>query len=305
MNVNQLKELAEFLGLADVYLKATPPPSHKAILARALKSTDLRSGYEAGTLDGEQHLVLLHAVRLEGRAWLRSQGEKLAARIAPLPVDKQVKAVGDEPEQEELTKEDRDELRLLFELVRLYLAQLLKAGLESLSTPGAGILDDPMIQHEMRAQMDQERGYLAKLEEQSLAGNVPIATGLPARLENYGSSVWSNSQATVRSALIRNSGQHPTSQGPVFNQERRRHYGADTPPTKCKVCVQQESVGWKPLGTLRALGDSPCLGNCHCAFSYRDGDTGQEYIAASRILPIPRATALDEAAAFRAELARL
>jgi len=37
----------------------------------------------------------------------------------------------------------------------------------------------------------------------------------------------------------------------------------------CTTCLEQSKLGWQPLGSLRAIGDSPCLVNCHCAFIFK------------------------------------
>lgn len=43
-----------------------------------------------------------------------------------------------------------------------------------------------------------------------------------------------------------------------------------TPGNNCDTCVNQASLGWQPLGTLNAIGDSECGGRCRCDFIYRN-----------------------------------
>jgi hypothetical protein len=37
----------------------------------------------------------------------------------------------------------------------------------------------------------------------------------------------------------------------------------------CSGCVAAAAQGWQPLGTLPAIGDTPCMGNCKCTFMYK------------------------------------
>lgn len=50
--------------------------------------------------------------------------------------------------------------------------------------------------------------------------------------------------------------------------ERRRLGAAD----HCTDCLDAADLGWQPIGTLPAIGDSVCLTRCHCRFEYsQDG----------------------------------
>jgi hypothetical protein len=46
--------------------------------------------------------------------------------------------------------------------------------------------------------------------------------------------------------------------------EKRELGGAD----HCPTCLDQAGLGWSPIGTLNAIGDSECKSNCHCTFIY-------------------------------------
>jgi len=35
-------------------------------------------------------------------------------------------------------------------------------------------------------------------------------------------------------------------------------------------CVELADKGWQPIGSLPALGETPCIVNCQCRFSFRD-----------------------------------
>jgi hypothetical protein len=51
-----------------------------------------------------------------------------------------------------------------------------------------------------------------------------------------------------------------------FDEERR---AMDASVENCETCIGEADKGWQPIGTLKALGDSECLTNCHCYFEYR------------------------------------
>ena len=38
----------------------------------------------------------------------------------------------------------------------------------------------------------------------------------------------------------------------------------------CPDCLDEAAKGRQPIGTLRRIGDSICLSNCHCTFIYYD-----------------------------------
>lgn len=46
----------------------------------------------------------------------------------------------------------------------------------------------------------------------------------------------------------------------------------------CDDCLERASMGWQPIGTLPAIGDSVCKTNCHCTFRYRKHDENGEWI---------------------------
>jgi hypothetical protein len=50
-----------------------------------------------------------------------------------------------------------------------------------------------------------------------------------------------------------------------FDEERRMLRPAD----HCPTCLAQAALGWQPIGTLKRIGDSECLWNCQCYFTYR------------------------------------
>jgi hypothetical protein len=42
----------------------------------------------------------------------------------------------------------------------------------------------------------------------------------------------------------------------------------------CGDCIEEADKGWQPIGTLREIGDSQCMTNCHCYFEYRKSNEG-------------------------------
>lgn len=50
-----------------------------------------------------------------------------------------------------------------------------------------------------------------------------------------------------------------------FNEERRVLAAAE----HCADCVGYASVGWRPIGSLPAIGNSKCLSHCKCHFLFR------------------------------------
>lgn len=48
--------------------------------------------------------------------------------------------------------------------------------------------------------------------------------------------------------------------------EEKRVLGA---AEHCGVCVEEAAKGWREIGTLRRIGDSPCRANCRCRFRFR------------------------------------
>jgi hypothetical protein len=43
-------------------------------------------------------------------------------------------------------------------------------------------------------------------------------------------------------------------------------------------CIELSEMGWKPIGTLPRLGDSPCRTNCQCRFIYRYKNDRGEWV---------------------------
>lgn len=50
-----------------------------------------------------------------------------------------------------------------------------------------------------------------------------------------------------------------------YTHERRVRHAQES----CDDCIEYESRGWQPIGTLPTIGDSKCKTNCRCTFEYR------------------------------------
>lgn len=87
------------------------------------------------------------------------------------------------------------------------------------------------------------------------AGTIPIDGTLRSRSGMYGAAVYSTYENSVRLREMRAGA----------NEERRIRGGGDS----CVTCIDQEGLGWRPIGSLKALGDSECRARCRCHFLFR------------------------------------
>jgi hypothetical protein len=55
------------------------------------------------------------------------------------------------------------------------------------------------------------------------------------------------------------------------SEERRVRQKGDSCRTRgrLKGCRELSALGWRPIGTLPAVGQAPCHGNCRCLFEHR------------------------------------
>lgn len=66
-------------------------------------------------------------------------------------------------------------------------------------------------------------------------------------------------------------------------EERRRlgiadHCTSEDGDGELEGCVELADLGWRPIGTLPRLGESPCRTNCHCRFDYRYKDESGAWV---------------------------
>ncbi len=80
-----------------------------------------------------------------------------------------------------------------------------------------------------------------------------------SRTEMYGDAAWGAAQEVNRKQMARMGD---------YTMERRVH--GRLVDDMCQTCSAAVAMGWVPIGTLPRIGDSECLGNCHCYFQYQD-----------------------------------
>lgn len=266
-----------------VNVKATPDadgvPSAQAILDAVLDELGHAEAWADGSLDGMTRLEVLHEVRLAGRRWFRAEAQAVLDELSGVA-------------EKALFGKAKVVVGAFFDRATKYVREIIAAGLIAVAGPG------PMIQQEAILEAyDQQVAiqveYLDDFRKQVLAGSPP-AIAIPAgsaaptptsgnppaapasapmngtfvsRAEMYGNAAWSAPQQIVRQAV---------SSLAIFDEEMREHLGEDTP---CSTCAHQAAMGWQPIGTLRAIGDSICMSGCHCRFLFRKGNGGVPHIA--------------------------
>lgn len=89
-------------------------------------------------------------------------------------------------------------------------------------------------------------------------------------------AVWSNKRLDARMNLYKESAytamedmQRRNMQQNGFTRERRV---LDPSANNCDDCIEYAGMGWQPIGTLPAIGESVCIVNCKCEFEYDKED---------------------------------
>lgn len=143
---------------------------------------------------------------------------------------------------------------------------------------GRGLSDDDDAAIDRNAKVQQE--YLDRFERELIANPPkeiaePPHPGFPsqvilvnpppsvaqviARAQQYGHSVWQTTQQVTHAQAV--------VQG-IMTQERRV---LGHPKTHhCEDCPPLAAMGWQPIGTLPAIGQTECGGMCYCHFEYRE-----------------------------------
>ena len=91
---------------------------------------------------------------------------------------------------------------------------------------------------------------------------------------------WLNGRLDARMNLYKESAYtaledfvHRERENAGYTEERRVLAAVEN----CEDCKDAEKLGWKPIGTLPAIGDSVCLTNCKCEFEYRKLEADGSY----------------------------
>lgn len=265
------------------------PHSAEAILELVLKDLGWTSQFKAGKLTGEQHHAVLEACRSLCRAWLRSEAEEFAQAFLEWDGERGILF---SVQQSTPGVEDRglvpENAARFIRKVKHFVRESIVAGVMGLVGPR------PLTGEEL-----QDADRMAQYQEQFLNAFEQKLVSIPpairpekttevvaiapqwtilqfmARAEMYGDACYASAINIARASAIRDH---------VFILERRIHPLAIE--DLCQTCDEQRSLGWVPIGTLNPIGDSECLNNCHCSFTFRDFN-GDEYLAGRGPLSLP------------------
>jgi hypothetical protein len=248
---------------------ADRPPGRVArkILAVALKSTGLRTKFAAGTLTPSERRAILHAVVQVGKERLKAEGQRLAKRLERA-AKSESDGLGFSLLSAAMFTSRRSAVTSWAARVGKYLRELFVAG--SLALLGPANLTQPNLVSLAAAHASQLT-YLDDFKAEILDGEQQVDGTLAARAAMYASAAWGVAQGIGREQAIASGHTH----------ERRVHQGSDAP---CPGCEEQRDLGWQPIGTLKAIGDSPCRTNCHCHYEYmNDNEIMSEVVTMSKL----------------------
>jgi hypothetical protein len=233
----------------------TKPASRTArrILAAALKTTGLRTKFAAGTLTPSERRSILHAVVGIGKDRLKAEGQRLAKRLERAAASD---GLGFSSLSAALFTSRRSAVTSWAARVGRYLRELFVAG--SLALLGPANLTDVELASLSVSHANQV-AYLDNFATDILDGSQPLDGTLPARAAMYGSAAWGIAQNTSDLAAVR-----------LGFTSHRRILGSNE--NHCEDCVEEADKGWRPVGTLRPIGDSICGSRCDCHFIHRGED---------------------------------
>ncbi len=260
--------------------------SAEAILRYCLRQRGWTSLYRRGELTSTRRLKLLSDMREYGRAWLRHEAAELFAAHGRHDDNLMVDRDGLPDAALSLVNGGLDRalgaaikhhVGRFFRRAKQFTRELILAGTLALSGPKD--LDGDDIDQINRQAAEQDSYYDAfeaevnALPPPQLAPDLglnqvtiiaPPSMSMPqfiARAEQYGSAVWGAAQEVARAQVIRER---------VWVEERRVH--GMLKDDMCSICREAVAMGWQPIGTLPAIGDSECLSSCHCYFKWRDAE---------------------------------
>ncbi len=232
--------------------------SAEAILRHCLRQRGWTGQYARGALSGRQRLRLLEDVRRYARNWLRHEAEAFFREYG------QSVARG-------LTGAMASHVGRFFQRVKSFVHEAILAGSLVFSRPDEALTEDDMrfVDQEAEAQTR----YLNRFEQEvvsnpplEIAEPTPVPTIEPmtakqviARAEQYGDAPWGAAQQVNRQRMAK---------GGTYTMERRIH--GRLVDDMCETCSAAVAMGWQPIGTLPRIGDSECIGACHCFFQYQD-----------------------------------
>jgi hypothetical protein len=115
--------------------------------------------------------------------------------------------------------------------------------------------------HRADSRVRDEQGFWDTFAAGVFVGSVQMDGRIESRTALYGQAVYSTYENSVRQREQRAGAE----------QERR----ILTSGNSCATCQDQAGLGWSPIGSLNALGDSECRSNCRCFFEYRTAPPGE------------------------------
>jgi phage portal protein BeeE len=229
-------------------------PGHSEILVKALRNLGLADSWTDASISPHQRQQVLDAIRLQSREWLRAEAERSYPEIIQVE-----KALGGEPIRVAAA---------FFGRVKKFIREAFIAGALALMGP------KDLSRGDLRAideNVKTQVGYLGRFYNDLIGRSDDsqfTLAGFANRTEMYGGSVWGGSQNVAR---IRMFGSR------VVDEECRVHLGPRTDKDPCEECSDLESEGWRPVGSLPAIGTQICMNSCHCVFRFRDSSTGEEF----------------------------
>lgn len=240
----------------------------------------LTSRYKKNQLTGKEHHAILEGVRSLCRAWLRHEATLFA--IDYLGWDGDKRSIEECIQFGSLDVKTRSALSKQIlrwgQRVKAFIRESIVAGVMSLVGPrpltGAELDNaDRMAQvqnqffNNFEADIIQIPPAMRPDKTTEVVAIAPQKTisQFIAQAEMYGNACYAAGMNIARDTSMRSG---------VFVQERRVHLLAIN--DMCETCDSQVAIGWAPIGSLAPIGDSECMGNCHCAFIFKDDD-GNEW----------------------------
>jgi hypothetical protein len=259
--------------------------------------------YRQGTLSNEQHIRLLEEIRQYGRAWLRHEAEEFVFGWIANQDGRRghsSKHVGyhinratqwSEGSGGSLIQQDsgfRHAVNRFFGRAKQFVRELILSSTLALSGPS------PLTGAELDgvdSEAQKQEQFFDRFQQEILAPKEKLITipvsevtqfidVLPsamtpgqfvARAEKYADSAWQAAQRI----------NHEQAVGQGQYKFERRILGS--PKTEhCEDCPPLAALGWQPIGTLPAIGDSECGALCLCHFRYSEGSGKPEYVQGKR-----------------------
>lgn len=271
--------------------KTSKAGSAESILKHLLQRRGWTKRFREGKLTERQCVRLLEDVRLYGRAWLRHEAEGVFGaslsghlgrsgisldgdNILPLCQHDRLSAASREgmlPTEagrgESRAIGDPGPIRRFFARAKQFVRELIFAGVMAIR--GARELDASETEQADRAADAQER-FFDGFQRDISGPNPPSPRQSVARAESYANSAWQSAQRASHSGVTGNAGQPPRKlrSGNPARWERRV---LGHPKTEhCHDCPPFAALGWQPIGTLPAIGESECGHLCLCHFEYSE-----------------------------------